>query len=91
VLKPLITALLLTAAAMLVACSPAGEEEIRTETIEPAIPPPSAPSDDPGLTQTTEIGEDRSPHEGGVLVGPEGEMEPPPTTTTGSPPPRQPR
>lgn len=82
-LKTLITALLLTAATALVACSP-GDAETRTETIAPAVPPPSEPSDDAGLTQTTEIGEERSPHEGGVLAG---EEEPPATTTTGSAPP----
>lgn len=87
-LKPFIAAILLVAAAALVACSP-GDGETRTETIAPAVPPPSAPSDDPGLTQTTEIGEERSPNEGGVLAGSEeggAELEPP-TTTTGSPPP----
>lgn len=92
--KPLIRAFLLTTAMILAACSPAGENETRTETIEPAVPAPGAPSDDPGLTQTTEIGEERSPNEGGVLVGTEDEgveLEPPATTTTGSPPPRQPR
>ena len=89
-LKLLMTILLVTAAAVLGACSPASEEGIPTETIEPAVPAPSATNDDPGLTQTTEIGEERSPHEGGVLVGPGGEgveLEPPTTTTTGSPPP----
>lgn len=89
-LKVLMTIFLVIAAAALGACSPASEEGIPTETIEPAAPPPGAPSDDPGLTQTTEIGEERSPHEGGVLAGPGGEgveLEPPTTTTTGSPPP----
>jgi hypothetical protein len=93
VLKPLIAAFLLTAAAALAACSPASEDETRTETIEPAVPAPGVPSDDPGLTQTTEIGEERSPNEGGVLAGPgvEGvERKPPTPTTTGSPPPRPP-
>jgi hypothetical protein len=86
VLKTLITALLLTAATALVACSP-GDAETRTETISPAVPPPSEPSDDAGLTQTTEIGEERSPHEGDVLAGEGTEGEPPATTTTGSAPP----
>lgn len=40
--------------------------------ISPATPPPTAtPTDtDVALTQTTEIGEERSPHEGGVLTDP---------------------
>lgn len=88
-LKPFIAAILLVAAAMLAGCG-RGDRETRTETIAPAVPPPAAPSDDPGLTQTTEIGEERSPNEGGVLAGPGGEgveLEPP-VTTTGSPPPQ---
>lgn len=42
-------------------------------TISPATPPPTTtPTDtDPALTQTVEIGEERSPAEGGVLTDPE--------------------
>lgn len=88
--KLLMTAFLLTLAVALAACSRSADEGTRTETISPAVPAPGAPSDDPGLTQTTEIGEERSPSEGGILVGPGGEpveTEPPTTTAPGSPPP----
>ncbi|HEY0591787.1 MAG TPA: hypothetical protein VGF40_08470 [Thermoanaerobaculia bacterium] len=76
--------------AALAACSPGGDQETRTETIAPAVPPPAAPSDDPGLTQTTEIGEERSPSEGGSLTG-EGAEEEPTTATTGTPAPARPK
>ncbi len=86
--KARLSAVLLTAA-MLVGCSPGADQETRTETIAPAVPAPAAPSDDPGLTQTTEIGEERSPSEGATLAGEPGEAAPGTTTTTsGSPRPR---
>ncbi|HUO84805.1 MAG TPA: hypothetical protein VM534_06785 [Thermoanaerobaculia bacterium] len=43
------------------------ETPIETTTIRPATPP-EADTDDVVLTQTTEIGEERSPNEGGVLT-----------------------
>lgn len=85
--KALLAAVLLTAA-LLLACSPGADQETRTETIAPAVPAPAAPSDDPGLTQTTEIGEERSPSEGAALADEGAESEPAPATTAGSPPPR---
>jgi hypothetical protein len=90
VLKTLLAASLLTAVTALAACSPGGDQETRTETIAPAVPAPAAPSDDPGLTQTMEIGEERSPSEGGVLAGEGAELEPT-TATAGSAAPPAPK
>lgn len=49
-----------------------GEQNPEETTISPATPPPAAvPTDtDLALTQTTEVGEDRSPNEGGILTDP---------------------
>jgi hypothetical protein len=42
---------------------------VQSSTIAPATPPPTSPSDsDTSMTQTTEIGGERSPSEGGVLT-----------------------
>ena len=64
-------------------CNPA-EDEAET-TISPATPPPvTTPTDtDAALTQTTEVGEDRSPNEGGVLT--DTAYGGTPTTTSTSP------
>lgn len=63
-------------------CQPA-EQAARTDTIAPAEPPSgSATEDSTVLTQTTEVGEDRSPNEGGVLAD---QSEAPATATTTSP------
>lgn len=51
-----------------------GENETSVETeVEagrPATPPPSNDETDTALTQTVEIGDERSPQEGGVLTDP---------------------
>jgi hypothetical protein len=55
----------------MLACNGEGNDP-STATIRPASPPAGEMSDDdPALTQTTEIGEERSPNEGGVLTNPE--------------------
>ena len=71
------------------------DEGVVTEQISPATPPAAESGEDAVITQTTEIGDDRSPNEGGVLAEPGGDtegLEPAPTTTTtttaGSPPPQ---
>lgn len=59
------------------------EQAARTETIAPAEPPSgSATEDSTVLTQTTEVGEDRSPNEGGVLAD---QSDAPATATDTSP------
>ncbi|HUP65505.1 MAG TPA: hypothetical protein VM557_09505 [Thermoanaerobaculia bacterium] len=71
------------------------DEGVVTEQISPATPPAAESGDDAVMTQTTEIGDERSPNEGGVLADPgastEG-LQPAPTrtttTTAGSPPPQ---
>ncbi|MGH9459229.1 MAG: hypothetical protein ACRD2J_16460 [Thermoanaerobaculia bacterium] len=70
---------LVLALALFAGCNAASDEDPRTETIEPALVPADT-SGDAIITQTTEVGEERSPNEGGVLTRPG-------PTTTGSPPP----
>lgn len=55
------------------------------EAGRPATPPPANPDEtDTALTQTVEIGEERSPQEGGILTDPRhgGTPEVPTSTTT---------
>ncbi|MHB0969486.1 MAG: hypothetical protein ACYC7A_09260 [Thermoanaerobaculia bacterium] len=66
-----VSALLLSAALIMTACAPGGERETATVTMAPATPPPATDTD-PVPTQTVEIGEERSPNEGGVLTDPDG-------------------
>lgn len=63
--------LFLLVATLVLGCAEPAEHEVVTETIQPASPPPVAPGDDASvLTQTTEIGDERSPNEGGILTNP---------------------
>lgn len=63
------------------ACSPGEDDD---DTITAATPPPATtPTDtDLALTQTTEVGEERSPNEGGVLTDPAYQGEVTDTTAT---------
>lgn len=54
----------------------------QTATIAPAKPPQTA-TDEAIQTQTTEVGEERSPNEGGILT----DSEPPAAPATGGSPP----
>lgn len=80
--------------ALVAAFGCAREEKIDEASITPATPPPAvAPTDtDIALTETTEVGEDRSINEGGVLTDPNygGDAGTVTTGTSGTPPP-QPR
>ncbi|HVR42380.1 MAG TPA: hypothetical protein VMS56_02945 [Thermoanaerobaculia bacterium] len=82
--------LLVISMALPMGCAGDSEQETRTETIEPALPPAAEAGEDGTImTQTTEVGEERSPNEGGILTSPSGvERQPPTTATSGSPPPR---
>lgn len=84
-------ALLLLLAIVLIipGCAEPTEQEVVTETIQPASPPPGDPGEDAVvLTQTTEIGDERSPNEGGILTNPSGaEFNGPQPVTRGSAPP----
>lgn len=93
---------LLLAIALLAGCAEPAEREVVTETIQPANPPPGDPGEDAAvLTQTTEIGDERSPNEGGILTNPTGAEfgglppvtrgSPTPATATQPPPSPQPR
>lgn len=65
-----------------------GEEEeaqVQTSTMSPAVPVPDEDDDDAVITQTTEIGEERSPNEGGVLTN-ERYQSTDTSTTTAEPP-----
>lgn len=87
------SALLVCAVLASAGCVPAGERDTTaTATIAPATPPPATDTD-PVPTQTVEIGEERSPNEGGVLTDPEtGGAYPTETTaTTTAPTPKQPQ
>ena len=54
------------------ACHRVESRVSETESVAPATPPPGNPDEtDTALTQTVEIGEERSPNEGGVLTNPE--------------------
>lgn len=88
-----VSALLVCAALAFAGCAPAGERDTTAAaTIAPATPP-LATDTDPVPTQTVEIGEDRSPNEGGVLTDPEtGGAYPTETTaTTTAPAAKQPQ
>jgi hypothetical protein len=65
-----VSALLLIAALALAGCGPGDGRETATVTMAPATPP-QATDTDPVPTQTIEIGEERSPNEGGVLTDPD--------------------
>lgn len=76
-------ALILSAALALTGC---GRTETATDTIQTAtIAPANVPTTDTEAqlptTQTTEIGEDRSPNEGGILNDQEAEPSPSPSPT----------
>lgn len=51
-------------------CNRGGEAQADTQRVDrPATPPPASPAEtDTALTQTVEIGENRSENEGGVLT-----------------------
>jgi hypothetical protein len=63
-----------------------------TATISPATPPQSTDAETP-VTQTVEIGEERSPNEGGILTDPDlqGSTAAPATSPSPSPPNPTPR
>ena len=80
-----IVLILLLSAVVLAGCEGERTAEVPVETIKPATPPPTeADEDSVVITQTTEIGEERSPNEGGY-VNQSG--APAATTTGGTPPP----
>jgi hypothetical protein len=57
-----------------------------TATISPATPPQSTDAETP-VTQTVEIGEERSPNEGGILTDPDLQGSPAVPATSPSPSP----
>lgn len=80
-----VSALLLGAALAMAGCGPGDGRETATATMAPATPPPATDTD-PVPTQTVEIGEERSPNEGGVLTDPDrGGVDPAETATTTQP------
>ena len=74
---------------VLVGACEMGKEEPASGTVAPASPPPAdlTPEDDPAMTQTVEIGEERSPNEGAGLVYGEGAENPPPVQSDTAPQP----
>jgi hypothetical protein len=65
-------------------CTREGGAAAEEGTLRPETPP-TAPADaDSVPTQTIEIGEERSPNEGGVLTDPDQNAEPTTTTTAAS-------
>lgn len=74
----MLTGFMVVAVLLLGGCNRAEEPETRTETISAAVPPPGeVGGDETALTQTTEIGEDRSPNEGGALADPDTDSDQP--------------
>jgi hypothetical protein len=66
-------------------CTREGGAAAEEGTLRPETPP-TAPADaDSVPTQTIEIGEERSPNEGGVLTDPDQNAEPTTTTTAATP------
>lgn len=72
--------IILLLVALLSACRGEDSRKTETATIAPATPPPSPTDTDSVQTQTVEIGEQRSPNEGGVLT--DEDYAPPATDTS---------
>ncbi|HUF18734.1 MAG TPA: hypothetical protein VMS12_11890 [Thermoanaerobaculia bacterium] len=72
--------LILSSSMAVAGCSPreTSTETVQTGTIAPATVPTSDTDVQLPTTQTTEIGEDRSPNEGGI-PGEEGSLSPTPS------------